>query len=46
VLFAEHAGKEDEGGLRGEPSGLLQRLAAGETGQDEIRQDQIEAASL
>jgi len=28
------------------PSGLLQRLAAGETGQDEIRQDQIEAASL
>jgi len=46
MLFAEHTGQKDEGGLRREPTRLLQRLATGEAGQDEVSQDQVEFASL
>ena len=46
MLFAEHTGQKDEGGLRREPTRFLQRLATGEAGQDEVSQDQVEFASL
>ncbi len=46
MLLAEHAGKEDEGCLRCQSTRFLQRLAAGEAWQDEVRQDQVEGASL
>lgn len=46
VLFAEDAGKEDEGGFRRQATGFLQGQAAGEAWQDEIGEDQIELAAL
>ena len=46
VLLAVHAGEEDEGGFRRQAAGFLQGQAAGEAGQDEVGEDQVEWASL